>query len=121
MPTFGQMVSVFIGYSIEGAFTAFLIYLLVWKVMGKADGRRLSLERRWHVIGGAVTVIGAGGARITTALLFGGSSMQALWSNSGVGLIGPVVVPLCIAIAYCRYLKATVHPRQTAGGSPVQT
>jgi hypothetical protein len=56
----------------------------------------------WHVVGGAATALGTGAAPLASVYVLGGSVMQDLWTNQGVGLIGPVSVPTVLAITSSR-------------------
>jgi len=99
------MLSVLIHYSIEAAFISIIAYALLWRLMSKRDGRRLQLDRRWHVVGGAATALGAGATRLASAYVLGGSVMQDLWTNHGVGLIGPVGVPSVLGVVIVTFLR----------------
>lgn len=99
------MISVLVDYSIEAAPIAVILYAVIWRVMGKRDGRRLRLDPAWHAVGAAVTAIGAGATRLASAYVLGGSAMQDLWTNQGVGLIGPVGVPIVLAIVVITFLR----------------
>lgn len=99
------MMSVLIHYSIEAAAISIIVYALMWRLMSKRDGRRLQLDRKWHIVGGAVTALGAGATRLASAYVLGGSVMQDLWTNQGIGLIGPVGVPILLSLCVVAFLR----------------
>ncbi|MGH9201034.1 MAG: hypothetical protein ACRD2A_07345 [Vicinamibacterales bacterium] len=97
--------SVLFHYSIEAAPLAIIVYAVIWRVMGKRDGHRLQLDRMWHVVGGVVTALGAGVSRLASAYVLDGSVMQELWTNQGIGLIGPVPIPVVLAVGVVAFLR----------------
>jgi hypothetical protein len=99
------MMSVLIHYSIEAAAISIIVYALMWRLMSTRDGRRLQLDRKWHIVGGAATALGAGATRLASAYVLGGSVMQDFWTNQGVGLIGPVGVPVLLAGCIGAFLR----------------
>ncbi len=99
------MLSVLIGYSIEAAPIAIIVYAVTWRLMGKRGGHRLQLDRMWHFVGGIATALGAGVTRLGSAYILGGRTMQELWTNQGVGLIGPVGVPVLLAVCVVAFLR----------------
>jgi hypothetical protein len=99
------MMSVLVHYSIEAAPIAIIVYAVIWRVMGKRDGIRLQLDRMWHVVGGVATALGAGATRLGSAYVLGGSVMQELWTNQGIGLIGPVGIPVILAVGVVAFLR----------------
>ncbi|MBI4486744.1 MAG: hypothetical protein HY655_12105 [Acidobacteria bacterium] len=103
--------SVLIHYSIEAAPISIIVYAVIWRLMSKRDGRRLQLDRMWHIAGGAATALGTGAARLASAYVLGGSVMQELWTNQGIGLIGPVGVPVVLAVGVVAFLRTKAAPR----------
>ncbi len=99
------MMSVLVHYSIEAAPIAIIVYAVIWRLMSKRDGSRLELDRMWHLVGGVATVLGAGATRLASAYVLGGSVMQELWTNQGVGLIGPVGVPVLLGVCVVAFLR----------------
>jgi hypothetical protein len=100
------MVSVLVQYAIEATPIAVILYVVAWRVMGKPEGHQDRLRPTWHFIGAALVAIGAGVIRVATAYVLGGQAMLDLWTNSGVGLIGPVGVPALLSICVVALLRA---------------
>lgn len=91
------MVSVLLHYCVEAAPLAVILYALAWRIMGRRKGQKLRLDRSWHLIGATMVIVGVGMARVATAFVLGGDSMQDLWSNQGIGLVGPIGVPIVLS------------------------
>lgn len=104
------MASVLLHYAIEATPLAVLMYAIAWRIVGRRAGQRLRLRSGWHFVGCAATASVAAAARLTAAFIFGGRAMQELWTNQGIGLIGPVGVPFVIAAGVCALLKAKARP-----------
>lgn len=109
------MISVLLHYSLEAAPVALIVYALTWRIMGTHKGQRLRLDRSWHLIGATVVVVGVGTVRLATAYLLGGSSMQDLWSNQGIGLVGPVGAPVVLSSVASAFLRRKARPLATSG------
>lgn len=107
------MMSVLVHYSIEAAPIAIIAYAVIWRVMGKRDGSRLQWDPTWHLVGGVATALGAGATRLASAYVLGGSVMQDLWTNQGVGLIGPVGVPVLLAVGVVTFLRTKARSAST--------
>jgi hypothetical protein len=54
--------------------------------------------------------LGAGVTRLGVAYVVGGQTMQELWTNQGVGLVGPVGVPLLLSIGVVLFLRTKARP-----------
>jgi hypothetical protein len=80
-------------------------------------------HRAWHAVGSVAIMLTVGGARFAAGVLFGGAAMSRLWNNQGIGLIGPVLVPLAITLCWCAWLKgrllAQVEQTQTRSAASV--
>jgi len=98
----------FLNFTVEATPSAILLYALAWRLIGR---RRGPVEWWWHMVGLSVTAAGTAATRLGTALLFGGSTMETLWTNRGQGLIGPLVLPLLISAACCAFFRSSHRKR----------
>jgi hypothetical protein len=88
---------VWLNYSAEALPLATILYALTWQVLRRHRDGTLQLSWPWHLLGVVVVAFGAGIARIASALIISGRTMQALWSSQGIGLIGPVIIPIILS------------------------
>ena len=108
------MGSVWLNYSAEALPLATILYALTWQVVRRHQDGPLQLRWRWHLLGVVVVAFGAGGARIATALIISGRTMQTLWSSQGIGLIGPVVFPIILSAGVLVLLRPLARRKSPA-------
>ena len=106
-----DLVRVFVEYSVEAAAVCGMLYYLTWRVLRSKKPFLQDLETRWHFGAFVGTCLIAGAARIATALLLGGTMMERLWNNQGIGLIGPVLIPIIIVLCWFRWFQTRARNR----------
>ena len=65
----------------------------------------MPLSWPWCLAGWAFVTIATGTLRLIIGLPFGGPASTDLWDNSGVGLVGSVLLPVNFAILACQMMK----------------
>jgi hypothetical protein len=106
---------VLVNYAIEATPLAVIVYAVMWRIIGKPKVDPLRLDRTSHVAGATTVVLGSGVTRLATAYVLGGQTMQDLWTNQGVGLVGPVGVPILLSIVVVRFLRTKARPTSGSG------
>ena len=99
-------------FAVEAAPLAFILYAVIWRILRKPNLH--SPRSLWilHILGATTVALGTGMTRLATAYAFGGQIMQELWTNRGIGLIGPVGVPVVLSVGAVLFVRTKTGPGQ---------
>ncbi len=114
------MLSATVHFAIEAVFISGILYAITWAIFGTIAGGRPSLRRLVHVTAVLAVAAVAGIARTLVAVVWGGATMDALWTNKGTGLIGPVLIPLVLSGLAVVFIRNEAHrfPRSQPSPEP---
>lgn len=104
----GSIFLTFIANQLGGAL---LFFPIVWLVMCKKDGQKLSVGNLWLIAGFFATDIGAAVVRFMALFVIGD---EALHPNGGFSVFFTLALPILVAICVCAFLRTKAIPAAKA-------
>jgi hypothetical protein len=102
------MDTIFISLVAQQLGGALLFFPIVWIVIRKMTGQKLSISNSWLISGLFATAIGAATVRFMAIFVIGGEA--ALHPEGGLQVFFFLVLPVIVAIGVCAFLRTKAYP-----------